>query len=130
MKPSPPPRWIGNASSRSPTLRSSDHRQAECPGLQQQLLDLAGVVQERVVRGDLQRDVAGRSGMTGHGRRSVGVRVPAGRRRDLGRPLHEHESATLGMAHKLFGGDVGHHVVGVMHPLAALEAQREGEGFL
>ena len=33
------------------------------------------------------------------------------------------------MANQPFGGDPSHHVVGMMHPLAALIAEGEGEGF-
>jgi len=43
------------------------------------------------------------------------------------RPLHNHEAGALQMLHKSPGYDLGHDLVGVVRPLAAVEAQREGE---
>src|SRR5208337_1162923 len=43
------------------------------------------------------------------------------------RPLHDDESGALKVLHEPLGDDLRHDLVGVVHALAALVAQREGE---
>ncbi len=54
--------------------------------------------------------------------------TPALRRAaDLRRPLCDDEARPLQMLHEMLGDDLGHDLVGVADPLAALEPQRVGE---
>ena len=99
--------------------------EAELLGLQQQLLDVRGATQERVVRRDLQLGIVQTEAP------SVGVRMPvsagAGAGTAAGRRMSTKPHCSR-CATKPLGGDAGHHVIGLMDALATGKAQARRRG--